>query len=187
VRPAIRLELSHVPSQSQHEALLNDRIDVGFTLSAVENENFESLLFDRDSYVALLPTTHPLSNARSLTLKDLADEPFVLGPGESWSVYREAFFAICHRRGFHPIISQEASSSEGIFGLVAAGAGVSTYASCARNVQRRGIVIRSLDDVPDTIATYATWMRSVRSASLEAYVAFLRTVWGAAPAKIKLA
>ncbi|SDA31655.1 DNA-binding transcriptional regulator, LysR family [Methylobacterium sp. UNC378MF] len=182
VRPGIRLELSHVPSQLQREALLNDRIDVGFTLSAVDNEHFDSLLFDRDSYVALLPVTHPLSNARSLTLKDLAGEPFVMGSGGSWSAYREAFFAICHRRGFHPIISQEASSSEGIFGLVAAGAGVSTYASCVRNVQRRGIVIRSLDDVPDTIATYATWMKPARSTSLEAFTSFLATVWGAAPA-----
>ena len=181
VRPSIRLELTHVPSQSQREALLNDRIDIGFTLSAVDSEHFETLLFDRDSHVALLPITHPLSNARSLTLKDLASEPFVLGSGGSWSAYREAFFAICHRRGFHPTVSQEASSSEGIFGLVAAGAGVGTYASCVRNVQRRGIVIRSLDDVPDTIPTYATWMRPVRSASLEAFVTFLATVWGTAP------
>ena len=42
-------------------------------------EHFESLLFDRDSYVALLPVTHPLSNARSLTLKDLA------GDNDHWS------------------------------------------------------------------------------------------------------
>ena len=179
VRPSIRLELSHVPSQSQREALLGDRIDIGFTLSAVDNKHFETMVFARDTYVALLPVTHPLSNARSLTLKDLAGEPFVLGSGGSWSAYREAFFAICHRCGFHPKIVQEASSSEGIFGLVAAGAGVSTYASCVRNVQRRGIVIRSLDDVPDTVTTYATWMRPVRSASLDTFIVFLKNVWGA--------
>ncbi|KAB1073497.1 LysR family transcriptional regulator [Methylobacterium planeticum] len=178
-RPSIRLELSHIPSQRQREALLNDHIDVGFTLSAIRNEHFDSLLFAQDPYVALLPVTHPLSNARSVRLKDFADEPFVLGSGGSWNAYREAFFAICHRCGFHPTVAQEASSSEGIFGLVAAGVGVSTYASCVRNVQRRGIVIRSLDDVPDTIATYATWMRPIRSMSLEAFTTFLATVWGA--------
>ena len=178
-RPSIRLELSHVPSQAQSEALLNDRIDVGFTLSAAYNEHFDSLVFARDTYVALLPITHPLSNARTLRLQDLAGEPFVLGSGGSWYAYREAFFAICHRCGFHPHIAQEASSSEGIFGLVAAGAGVSTYASCARNLHRRGLVIRSLDDVPDTIATHATWMRPIRSAGLGVFTTFLATVWGA--------
>ena len=177
-RPGIRVELTYVPSNKQREALLKGAIDVGFTLGGMDDEHFHCSVFDRDYYVALLPATSPLANARNLRLADLAEHPFILGSGEGWSVYHASFFAICHRCGFHPKVNQEASSSDAIFGLVAAGAGVSTYAGCVRNLQRRGIVIRSLDDVPDRISTYVTWMRPVRSASLEAFALFLASVWG---------
>ena len=178
IRPQIRLELSHLPTQSQREALLSHRIDIGFTLRGIESETFESYVFDSDTYVALLPVTHRLSSARTLTLKALADEAFVLGSGDSWAAYQASFFAICHRCGFHPHVVQEASSSDGIFGLVAAGVGVSTYASCVRNMQRRGIVIRSLDDVPDPIPISAVWLRPARTAAIAAFVDFLNGVWG---------
>lgn len=177
-RPGIRVELTYLPSNKQQEALLNGTIDIGFMLGGIENEHFHCSVFDKDCYVALLPTTSPLSSARLLRLTDLAEQPFILGSGEGWSVYHASFFAVCHRLGFHPKVTQEASSSDAIFGLVAAGAGVSTYAGCVRNLQRRGIVIRSLDDVSDMIPTYVTWMRPVRSASLDAFALFLASVWG---------
>lgn len=179
-RPEIRLELSFVPTLKQQEALLADRIDVGFMIGAFESETMVSYPFDNDRHVALLPVTHPLSNVRALRLADLAGEAFVLGTGENWGAYRRDLFNLCHRHGFHPNIVQEASSSEGIFGLVAAGVGVSVYASCVRNLQRRGIVIRSLDDVPDPIPTCAVWSTPIQSPSVKVFTEFLETVWGGA-------
>lgn len=178
IRPEIRLELSFIPTLHQQEALLAERIDVGFMIGRFEEPSMESFAFDDDRYVALLPITHPLSNVRALRLSDLAEEPFVLGSGQNWGAFRNAFFSICHRAGFTPRIAQEASSSEGIFGLVAAGAGVSVYASCVRNLQRRGIVIRDLDDVADKLVTCAAWAKPVRAPAVEVFTGFLQHVWG---------
>ncbi|MBV9065104.1 MAG: LysR family transcriptional regulator [Methylobacteriaceae bacterium] len=177
-RPDIRVSLSHFPTQSQQDALLADKIDIGFSLRASEGPRFDSYRFDTDTFVALLPTTHRLSSVKSLTLGALADEPFVLGSGESWGAYRESLFKICLRNGFQPKIAQDASSSDGIFGLVAAGIGVTCYASCVRNLQRRGIVVRSLDDVPDPIPISAIWMKPVHSPVLAVFIEFLKTIWG---------
>lgn len=177
-RPEIRLELSFTPTLKQQEALLADKIDVGFMIGPFESEHMVSYPFDSDRYVALLPVTHPLSNVRTLRLSDLAGEPFVLGSGENWGAYRRDLFVLCHRHGFHPSIVQEASSSEGIFGLVAAGVGVSIYASCVRNLQRRGIVIRGIDDVADPIPTCAVWADPIQSPSVDVFTQFLRSVWG---------
>lgn len=178
VRPEIRLELSFIPTLQQQEALLADRIDVGFMIGRFDEPSMESFTFDHDRYVALLPITHPMSNVRALRLSDLASEPFVLGSGQNWGAFRNAFFSICHRAGFTPRIAQEASSSEGIFGLVAAGAGVSVYASCVRNLQRRGIVIRDLDDVADKLVTCAAWATPVRAPAVAVFTGFLQEVWG---------
>ncbi|HEY0327963.1 MAG TPA: LysR family transcriptional regulator [Rhodopseudomonas sp.] len=176
--PEIRLELSFMPTSHQQTALLERRIDVGFMIGAFDHELVDSYAFDEDRYVALLPITHPRSNVQSLTLRDLAEEKFVLGNGENWTAFRNRLFGLCQARGFFPQIAQEASSSEGIFGLVAAGVGVSVYSSCVRNLQRRGIVIRPLDDVGSTLPVSAVWGRQEQSASLQHFKAFLHNVWG---------
>jgi DNA-binding transcriptional LysR family regulator len=147
-------------------------------LGAFDHELMDSYAFDEDRYVALLPITHPRSNVQSLTLRDLAGENFVLGNGEDWTSFRAPLFSLCRARGFFPHIVQEASSSEGIFGLVAAGVGISVYSSCVRNLQRRGIVIRTLADVGSTLPVLAVWERQEPSASLRHFKAFLLNVWG---------
>ncbi len=177
-RPETRLELSFIPTLQQQEALLADRIDIGFMIGPFEQPGMASYTFDTERYVALLPITHPLSNVRVLRLADLAGEPFVLGSGQNWGAFRAKLFSLCHRAGFTPNIVQEASSSEGIFGLVAAGAGVSVYASCVRNVQRRGIVIRDFDDVSDKLLTSAAWATPIQSPSVRVFTEFLAHIWG---------
>jgi len=176
--PDIRLELQYMPTSRQQAALLERRIDIGFMLDGLSNEVMTSYPLAEDSYVALLPATHRLANMPSLTLRDLAQEPFVLGTGEDWHGYRETIFAMCRQRGFFPNIIQEASSSQGIFGLVAAGAGVSIYSSCVRNVQRRGIAVREMEDVRGTIAIRAVWEKDSPSPIVRRFAEFLFSVWG---------
>lgn len=176
-QPGIRLLLSFIPTFQQKQALLENRIDLGFLIGHFDNPNIKNQAFDEENYVTLLPSRHPLASAKTVRLTDLADEPFVLGTGENWSTYRDRLFKICHQAGFSPMIVQEASSSEGIFGLVAAGTGVSIYAECVRNLQRRGLVIRNLDDLTDTIPVFAAWNALSVSPSLSRFVAFLQSDW----------
>ncbi|RDD61230.1 LysR family transcriptional regulator [Ferruginivarius sediminum] len=170
--PSIRLSLTYMTTAWQRQALLEHKIDVGFMIGAFENPHLENRPFDVNQYVVLLPLHHPLANAKTLRLSDLADEPFVLGD-RGWSAFRERLFLLCHEAGFFPHIVQEASTSEGIFGLAAAGVGVSVYASCARNIQRRGLVIRPLIDIEDTIPTFAVWDRAPKTKSLARFADFL--------------
>ncbi|PWV62263.1 LysR family transcriptional regulator [Plasticicumulans acidivorans] len=176
--PGIRVELSFMPTTAQQAALLEHRIDLGFMIGLLDNGRFEHYAFEQQPYVALLPATHPLLDAPSTSLDALAREPFILGSGENWTAYRNRLFAICHRHGFYPDIVQEASSSEGIFGLVAGGIGVTVYAGCARNVLRRGVVVRALDDVHEHIPVCACWDAGGVSPSLQRFVQFMKSVWG---------
>ncbi|RVT99060.1 LysR family transcriptional regulator [Rhodovarius crocodyli] len=176
--PEIRLELHYMPTSRQQAALLERRIDIGFMLDGMGSEVMTSYPLAEDSYVALLPATHRLADVPGLTLSALAQEPFVIGTGDDWFGYRETIFAMCRQRGFFPDIIQEASSSQGIFGLVAAGAGVSVYSSCVRNVQRRGIVVRELDDVRAAISIRAVWEREHPSPTVQRFAEFLLSVWG---------
>ncbi len=77
----------------------------------------------------------------SLRVEQLKDERFIFGAQSGWSLFREQSFQLCQRFGFTPNIIQEATTSVGIFGLVAANMGVSIYSECAYKIQREGVII----------------------------------------------
>ena len=175
--PQVRLLLEFIPTSMQKEAILEEAFDLGFLIGPYDDPNVETHLVDQDSYVALLPEEHRLAKADSLCLSDLAREPFVLGTSGNWRELRERLFTLCRQAGFFPVITQEASNSQGIFGLVAAGMGVSVYSGCVRNIARKGVVVRSLDDVVETIPICAAWSRGLTSPTLRTFVHFIQNDW----------
>jgi len=131
-------------------------------------------VFGREPVVALLPTAHPLTQKKALELTDLANERFVLGTRHSWEAFRHHFFSICHRAGFAPTIAQEASTSDGIIGLVAANMGVSIYPECIRNIQRNGLCTRPLSDRDTAIDMVVCWRSDTRSPSVDTFISELK-------------
>ena len=172
--PDIRLNLIFMPTTGQHLALLQQTIDVGFMIGSFEHKMMGSHAFDDDRYVALLPASHPLCAAGTLTLAQLASEKFVLGTGDNWAAFRARLFAECRARGFFPNIALEASNSEGIFGLVVAGVGVTIYSSCVGNLPRQGVEVRALSDVTATLPVCAVWDRTNQLTVLQTFLKSLK-------------
>ena len=156
--PQVRVDLEYIPTAMQHFALLEGRIDIGFVIGEFKAQKIVNLLVDQDDFVVLLPEGHRLATLASIRLGDLSGEPFVLGSEDTFGSFRQLVFPLCHTAGFFPRIVQQASNTSGIFGMVAAGVGVTLYAGCARNFRRIGVVVRPLADVRETIPTFASWV-----------------------------
>lgn len=172
--PQINLDLIFMPTIHQHEAILRHRIDIGFLYGRSDQPLIGSLPFDDNEYVAILPADHPLAQRETLALTDLQREKFVFGTGDSWMIFRNQVFAECRERGFLPEISLEATSSDGIFGLVIAGAGVAIYSSAIGNMPRQGIAVRKLVDMSAKLPITAVWVRGNASEELALFLRFLR-------------
>lgn len=177
--PGVVLDLEYAPSAKQRVAVLEGTIDIGFVIGEFRSQKIRNALLERNDFVALLPDTHPLSVRPELRLSDLAREPFVLGTEEAFSTFRRVLFPVCHNAGFFPDIVQQASNSSGIFGMVAAGVGVSVYAGCARNANRAGVVVRPLVDVTEHIPTFAVWSADNPSEALQGFTEYMAS-WTAA-------
>ena len=156
--PGVALDLDYLPTQLQHAALLEGRLDIGFVIGEFASPKVLNLLVDQDDYVALLPEGHALARRERLMVADLAAEPFVVGSEETFSSFRTLLFSVCHGGGFFPRIVQQASNTSGILGMVAAGVGVSIFAGCARNLRRTGVAVKPLADVQQTIPIFAAWV-----------------------------
>ncbi|MDP4025368.1 LysR substrate-binding domain-containing protein [Methylobacterium sp. NEAU 140] len=170
----IRLDLVFMPTVHQRVAILKQTIDVGFLYGESNHRAVKCLNFDAGTYVAVLPANHPLAAKEVLTLSELRDQKFVFGTGDSWSIFRNDVFAECRARGFFPDIALEATNTDGIFGLVIAGAGVAVYSSCIGNLPRQGVAVRPLSDLSTKLPITVVWERSNRSELLDTFLRFLR-------------
>ncbi|WBL16605.1 LysR family transcriptional regulator [Sutcliffiella sp. NC1] len=75
-----------------------------------------------ENVVALLPIHHPLAKKKSITLWELAEEPFVLLP--EGFVFRDIVVNACQNLGFTPKVAFEGDDIDALKGLVSAGLGV---------------------------------------------------------------
>ncbi|MGE8942258.1 LysR family transcriptional regulator [Leptospira interrogans] len=177
--PNIVLDLSYLFTDRQKQLLLDDELDIGFIQDLPDVAGLSYMPFSREEIVAVLPETHPLANRKSIALKELADEPFIVGVREIWRPLVEQTLRLCKKSGFRPKIAHEGQFRDAMFGMVAAGFGVTVYAGTARNGIRNGIRIVSLDDCDETMDLYVVWKPGSQNPSLRLLVSHLRKALGA--------
>ncbi|MFC3882152.1 LysR family transcriptional regulator [Bacillus songklensis] len=105
------------------DAVKSRDIDLAFLGPVpVNDHDIEGHILFTESISALLPTSHPLAERKSLRLSDLKNDSFVLFP-EGFILHQIAVDA-CKQAGFTPNISSEGEDLDAIKGLVSAGMGV---------------------------------------------------------------
>ena len=174
--PAATIDLLHMFTAPQIDALKQESIDFGFMTGPVRAESLTHMVVQNDRFVVVLPEAHPLARMEIVPLEALAEERFVVGMAQWWSHYIKHLESLCHGAGFSPKIVQEAFNSEGIFGLVAANMGITIHPECARNYIRKGLVIRKLKNVTSRVPTEAAWLADAETPLKMRFIEFL-TDW----------
>jgi len=121
--PNVKYQLRQGSYSFLIDAVKNRELDLAF-LGPVPTDDFQlksNILFTERMF-ALIPSKHRLSDRRSIRLRDLRNEPFVLFP-EGYILQKIAIDA-CKQEGFLPNINTEGEDLDAIKGLVAAGMGV---------------------------------------------------------------
>lgn len=142
--PEINLHVFSENDQILKEKLKQRQIELAFLHGrASEDEALESLLYDQDSGCVLLWQQHPLANRAVVSIRDLANEQFLLLP-EKTGIHQE-FLRICKESGVSPKIAGVFRNSSSIFDLVSkkCGVGFLMRASAAAQLQD-GVVLKRL-------------------------------------------
>ncbi len=136
--PAVELILSEATSQDIARRLVTGELDVGLLrLPLMEVLPVETTCVDADELHAALPADSTLTEARSLRLEALADQPFVLQSGVS--VLHAITLNACHDAGFVPRVVQEAPQLSAVLALVSSGLGVALVPSRAARSIPKGV------------------------------------------------
>ena len=143
--PAVDLRLEEMATVDQTDALVQRRIDVAlnrpptFFAKGIAQETVA-----RERLIAALPAGHRLAERKTVALKDLREEPFVLIPPRWGTGYNTRVIDACQEAGFVPRVVQEPQHMHAVVGLVAAGMGVALVPASLLNLKPPGCVYREV-------------------------------------------
>ena len=120
--PDVKVQAVVNNSADIEQNVLNNTIDLGLIETQPEHEDLCSVPFMQDTLCAVVPPDHPLADQDTVTLRELADYPFLMR--EHGSAGREILDACfsAQQLTVHPCM--ESSSTQAIVSSVAEGLGV---------------------------------------------------------------
>lgn len=142
--PNVRFILRQGEYTSISHWIREDRLDLGFVSTEVITD-LEVLALHRDEMMALLPPGHPLASRQSVSLAELAREPFILLDEGEHSLLLDAFA----QHGLTPRIEYTVTDDYTILTMVREGMGVSAIYDLVLNTGFAGeLVIRPIREHP---------------------------------------
>jgi LysR family hydrogen peroxide-inducible transcriptional activator len=121
--PEAKLRIVEETTPVLVESLRNLSIDFAILAMPLRHKDLEFLPLLTEPLFAVLPRSHPRAGARTLALKELRGESFVML--RDGHCFRDLSIAACSHARVTPRIAFESGQFSSLFGMVAAGVGVS--------------------------------------------------------------
>jgi DNA-binding transcriptional LysR family regulator len=172
-QPDVELELHHLLSVHQIEAILSGRLDAGFAASLTPwHKDLAHWEFVQDRMLLAVPKGHHLTKREGIRLRDLRDMPFVWFPRWVNPVIHDQMMRACARGGLSaPRIVQEATDRDTNLGLVQCRIGIAWMTESTRWHCPRGIVLLPVVDMNVRLPFSLIWKKDNSSPLLQKFVA----------------
>jgi DNA-binding transcriptional LysR family regulator len=177
--PDVNLILREENSSVQIDRLRAGQADLVFIYQdyqTIQSEDLKVLPLPPEPLVVVLPEYHRLVARLTLSLSDLAGEPFIMPLPQLEAGLFPRIEAIFKQAEIEPNVVQKALFMVTILGLVSGEIGVSILPSSVQNLQRKGVVYRPL--IEETIADRLTavWLSDNTSAILAKFIQIIERV-----------
>jgi DNA-binding transcriptional LysR family regulator len=169
----VALELHHLLTVHQIEAILSGRLDVGFAASLTPwDKNLAHWEFAQDRMVLAVPRGHVLTKRKAVQLRDLRGYSFVWFPRWVNPGFYDRMIQECSRGGLSaPRIVQEAPDRDTNLGFVQCRIGLSWQPETVRWHCPRGVALVPVVDMNVRLPFNLIWKKDNTSPLLEKFVA----------------
>jgi DNA-binding transcriptional LysR family regulator len=168
--PGIDLVLREMSTAEQLQDLLHGQLDAGFVNAAVVPPQLQSLPLADDQFVLCLPESHPRAGARTVALKALGDERFVMFSREVSPANYDNVIAIFSRARIHPRTVHAARQWLTIVAMVAQGLGVSLVPRSLARSRVDGVRFVPFSGAPALAPALLVWNPAHTSPALEGFI-----------------
>lgn len=148
--PEVGFELHEMVSGSQTEALIARMIDIGFVRRVDPLPELKSYLVRREPLLVVMPQSHALAARESLSITDLAHQPFVMYSPKEGRYFYDCIVGLFTNAGVTPRYLYYLEQTHSILGLVRAGLGMAIVPASARELFAGQLVFRPLQGVVPT-------------------------------------
>ena len=172
-QPDIELELQHLLSVHQVDAVLSGRLDAGFAASITPwDKELAHREVAQDRMVLAVPAGHALTKRKTVRLRDLRDLPFVWFPRWVNPFFYDRLMRACARGGLTaPRIVQQAADRDTNLGLVLCRIGLSWQPETVRWHCPRGVALVPVVDMTVRLPFHLIWRKDNSSPLLLKLVA----------------
>jgi len=176
--PRVHLDLREMPTGPQLAGLHSGEIDLGFVREPDPDPGLELVTVMREPLRIAVNRTHPLAARPTLSVRDLADEPFVLFPAELAPGLHAQVLELCRQAGFNPNVVEESRELYTSVSLVEAGIGVSILPASVEKLGWRGVRYRPIPSPAAETRISAAWRRDRSRPVVHAFMGVVREVVG---------
>lgn len=166
--PNVQLELLQGDYSSICDWVQTGVVDFGFVNPAAA-KGLETVFLQADSFVAVLPKTHPLAQQPSVSLRDLASEPYLLLEEGRFNEPLEAFRAA----GIAPNIRLAMHDDYSILSMVERGLGYSLLAELVLQKTAYDVAVRPIEELVTRTMALAIKDRRALSVASKRFMDFI--------------
>ncbi len=139
--PQVQLVIRKTETSRQLDQILEEKLDLGFLRPPNDYPpGISSFLVARQPLIVALPRDHRLVASKPVTVRELADENFIVPSFELERGIFQHTSELCRAAGFVPKIAERAPDFVTILTMVAAGFGVAIVPKACDRIQIPGIV-----------------------------------------------
>jgi DNA-binding transcriptional LysR family regulator len=174
-RPAVKIGLHNMAKAEQIEALRERRITIGFNRLVPDADDITVEPVLRERFLVALHDGHRLAAKKSITLRELDDEPMILYPNAPVHGLAQEVAAAFRSEGVRLRIEQEVQDVVTCIALVASGFGACITTESAANLRLPHVVYLPLQAKQlRYIELSCLYRRDDKSPILQAFVGLIR-------------
>ncbi|MDX1364652.1 LysR family transcriptional regulator [Arenibacter latericius] len=164
--PGIRTSLEEVSNNAQINALLKDRLDMGFVRLSRVPDGFNIKPVYEDTFSVVLPEHYPLSSQNFKDVGQLSKENFILFSQDYSPLYYDTIMSICEDAGFTPKVSHKSVHAHTIFKLVENNLGVAIVPTSLQYGFQMKVKFIELKNIPQKAVLSMVWKEDNRNPAL---------------------
>jgi DNA-binding transcriptional LysR family regulator len=169
--PGLHLHLHELHTIPQLRLLREGRLSAGFVRAPGPDEVLEFKPVCHEAIVVALPEDHRLAHEERVDLAELAHERFILVSRSTAPAFFDDCVNLCLSYGFSPAVVEEGNTPAALYGMVAAGLGVSLGPESAGRVPWRGVTFKRPTRDPVVVEFSVAYRRGDTSPTLAGFLA----------------
>ncbi|AZT96212.1 MAG: LysR family transcriptional regulator [Brevibacterium aurantiacum] len=179
--PGISLEL-HPQTYSGEAALAvrDGEMDLA-VISPPSPAGVDVHVIRQETVMVAVPTGHALAERAQVSMRELADQPFISYAPSHGSQVREVTMRLADEAGFLPRIAQEAPDPYGLLALVGVGAGIAIVVESSDHIRIDGVSYVPLAEGAEAFTLALGWRRNNPSEALARVLDIVREILPEAP------